>query len=273
MRDEQAGSNDLGHDHDHDSLYFLFVLHGVFLTLAFAALMPSAIIVARLFLADRPSAAESQPLAARDALQDEASENRPSSDNEDPEQSDDVVREISEKDLAKASMRAKALRVHMYLQLSAVGLCLLGLLLLLAAEGTEGLDLAHGKLGFIVVGAVVLQVVLGFARPEKSSPARRLWLSAHWCLGAGSVAGGCINVFLGISLFGVLFEAKTVVSIQESTVSKVAASKMCVGGERALCLLGSEGPREDLTAHRCGILFEARTVVGLQIRGPEQRDA
>ena len=212
MEDEEGATsgNDFGHDHDHDSMYFLIVFHGIFLTLAFAALMPSAIIVARLFLADRPSAAESQPLAARDALQEEGSENRPALD-EDPE-SDDVAREISEKDLAKAAMNAKALRVHMYLQLSAVGLSLLGVLLLLAAEGTEGMDLAHGKLGFIVVGAAVLQVFLGFARPERSSPARRLWLSAHWCLGAGSVAGGCVNVFLGLYLFGVLFEVRIVVS-------------------------------------------------------------
>merc|ERR1719318_1762830 len=61
-------------------------------------------------------------------------------------------------------------------------------------------DCPHGILGLIVVALSIIVPILGFTRPLKDHPRRRMWEYAHKGLGRITVFAGLINSSLGAYL-------------------------------------------------------------------------
>ncbi|GJP29531.1 hypothetical protein CLOM_g17049 [Closterium sp. NIES-68] len=145
-----------------------YIAHGVLLALAFALLMPLAILLARLLLADRPHGA--------------------------------LLNLNSGKDL-----RPLGFQLHRGIQLSALVVAVAGMIVIFVQAGSKGLSWTHGQVGLAAVILALLQAVVGFIRPDKTAPNRFKWLVAHCVIGATTIALAWTAMFLGIDLYHTKF--------------------------------------------------------------------
>ena len=95
--------------------------------------------------------------------------------------------------------------MHKYLQMFAVLTALVGFIIPFCVSGTRGLGFTHGQLGLAVLIMCFLQPIIGFVRPDRGTPARSLWFSAHWCVGISCVLLGWINTIFGLDLYATEF--------------------------------------------------------------------
>ncbi|CAI7753199.1 unnamed protein product [Closterium sp. NIES-54] len=163
-----------------------FITHGFFMTFAFAILMPSAIIIARMFLAaDQISdpllystTGDANGLAAG------------------------LTASLSEQDEARRALWFKA---HMILQIVAVVFVFTGAVIALVTSGTRGLDYLHGQLGLAIFIIVLVLPIGGFVKPSRNSSYRVFWRFGHWLVGIVAVVLGWVNVFLGLDRYTTMF--------------------------------------------------------------------
>lgn len=65
--------------------------------------------------------------------------------------------------------------------------------------------LLHLIVGFVVVAASIVQLLLGWRRPEKGTPRRVGWQTLHAWLGRGTLLLGWVNIIFGL----IIFKART----------------------------------------------------------------
>ncbi|KAI4325179.1 hypothetical protein MLD38_030598 [Melastoma candidum] len=56
----------------------------------------------------------------------------------------------------------------------------------------------HQRIGIVLYGAIWLQVLIGFLRPQRGCKERKLWCSLHWALGTALTLLGVINIYTGL---------------------------------------------------------------------------
>ncbi|CAI7925001.1 unnamed protein product, partial [Closterium sp. NIES-53] len=146
----------------------VLLAHGIMLALAYALLMPLGVLLARLFLYDRPTLP-------------------------------------SEEEKETHTNRGLWFLCHKYIQIFAVLLVVTAAIMVFIVSGSQGLEWTHGKLGVVALALTFVQPFLGFFRPDKGTSQRPAWLTFHWAMGIAAIAMGCANVFLGIDVYGQLY--------------------------------------------------------------------
>ncbi|GJP41642.1 hypothetical protein CLOM_g1286 [Closterium sp. NIES-68] len=163
-----------------------FIAHGFFMAFAFAIIMPSAIIIARMFLAAdqisdpllRSTTGDANGLAAG------------------------LTASLSEQDEARRAFWFKA---HMFLQILAVLFVFIGGVVALVTSGSRGLDYLHGQFGLAIFIIVLVLPIGGFVKPKRNSGYRMFWRFGHWFVGIVAVVMGWVNVFLGLDRYTTMF--------------------------------------------------------------------
>ncbi|CAI5509595.1 unnamed protein product, partial [Closterium sp. Naga37s-1] len=200
------------------------IAHAVFLSLAFFLLMPSAILIARLFLAT-PSSLSPTPLHLSDA---NSTESHPSSSSS----SSTMFPSSSSSSHADDSTSNDSRRVfwftwHMYLQVAALVCICVGCITAFVSSGSQGFHYAHAWIGvFLLVLLVAIQPLVVFFRPSSrpsssdssdsagrwhyASWTRGRWRVVHWLVGVVGVVFGWFNCFLGLTLYSKKFAAGVV---------------------------------------------------------------
>ncbi|KAI4331124.1 hypothetical protein MLD38_029342 [Melastoma candidum] len=56
----------------------------------------------------------------------------------------------------------------------------------------------HQRIGMVLYGAIWLQVLIGFLRPQRGCKERWLWCSLHWALGTALMLLVVINIYTGL---------------------------------------------------------------------------
>ncbi|GJP29831.1 hypothetical protein CLOM_g19924, partial [Closterium sp. NIES-68] len=216
----------------------LYSIHAWMLTVAFGVLMPAAILISRLFLADKPmpspppaatgnatagtaataaAGGVAQPmLGAKEqaAAGGEAGEDAPAlvsltlggpAATANPEAAG-VGGAAAAAGGAAAVPRKPwlskpvAFEAHKWLMLSAVLLALAGIIMAFVEKGAQSLHSTHGQLGLAVMVLIVAQPIVGQLRPLKKHPSRPSWFALHWVIGVGTVAIAWANTYLGFDL-------------------------------------------------------------------------
>ncbi|XP_057462299.1 LOW QUALITY PROTEIN: cytochrome b561 domain-containing protein At4g18260-like [Actinidia eriantha] len=59
----------------------------------------------------------------------------------------------------------------------------------------------HQRIGLALYGAVWLQALIGFRRPNRGNKGRRLWYFAHWLLGTTISLVGIFNIYTGLEAY------------------------------------------------------------------------
>ncbi|GJP29528.1 hypothetical protein CLOM_g17047 [Closterium sp. NIES-68] len=181
----------------HGSSTAAYIAHGVLLALAFALLMPLAILLARLLLADRPHGALLNPNSTAYIPTDaNAYTNGNGNGNASPAQ--------QQQQPAK-NLRPLGFQLHRGIQLLALVVAVVGMIVIFVQVGSKGLSWKHGQVGLAAVILALLQGVVGFIRPDKSAPSRFKWLVAHCVIGATTIALAWAAIFLGIDLYHTKF--------------------------------------------------------------------
>ncbi|GJP45008.1 hypothetical protein CLOM_g4394 [Closterium sp. NIES-68] len=185
------------------------VAHAVFLSVAFFLLMPSAIIIARLFLT-APSSLSSNPLHLSDA---NSTDSHPSSSSFSSSSAAQIDNSILDD-----SRRKFWFAWHKYLQVAAIVCICAGCITAFVTSGSHGFQYTHAWIGiFILLLLVALQPLLVYFRPTSRPSAsdssdsagqwhhtswtRGRWRMLHWLVGVVGVALGWINCFLGLALY------------------------------------------------------------------------
>ncbi|CAI5979130.1 unnamed protein product [Closterium sp. NIES-65] len=195
------------------------IAHAVFLSLAFFLLMPSAILIARLFLAT-PSSLSSTPLHLSDAN---------STDSHPPSSSSSFSSSAPHADdsMSNDSRRVFWFTWHKYLQLAALVCICVGCITAFVSSGSQGFHYAHAWIGvFLLVLLVAIQPLVVFFRPSSrpsssdssdsagqwhyASWTRGRWRVVHWVVGVVGVVFGWFNCFLGLTLYSKKFAAGVV---------------------------------------------------------------
>ncbi|CAI5967939.1 unnamed protein product [Closterium sp. NIES-64] len=143
-----------------------YIAHGALLSITFALLMPLAILLARLLLADRPDSTllKSHPC-----------------------------------------YRPLGFQLHRGIQLFALAVALSGTVVIFVVSGSKGLNWTHGKVGLAAVILALAQAVVGLMRPDKTAPNRFKWLVVHCLVGATTIGLAWAAMFLGIDLYHTKF--------------------------------------------------------------------
>ncbi|GJP40702.1 hypothetical protein CLOM_g357 [Closterium sp. NIES-68] len=163
----------------------LYAAHGWILTVAFGILMPAAMLISRIFLADKPApdpatVAEATAAAAGAAVN---------------------VTPVTVVTIVKPWItKPQAFVAHKWTMLLAVVLSLAGIIMALVESGSSSFQSTHGRLGLAVLLLIVLQPIIGQLRPIKSHFARRYWFALHWVVGVAIVAMAWSNTYLGLDL-------------------------------------------------------------------------
>ncbi|CAI7774419.1 unnamed protein product [Closterium sp. NIES-54] len=173
---------------DHRSNYTAaYIAHGALLSIAFALLMPLAILLARLLLADRPDGA---PLNLNRASYIHADANG--------------VAPSPQQQPAK-NLRPMGFQLHRGIQVFALVVAVAGMIVIIVQAGSKGLSWTHGQVGLAAVILALVQAIVGFVRPDKTAPNRFMWLVAHCFIGATTIALAWAAMFLGIDLYHTKF--------------------------------------------------------------------
>ncbi|CAI5509605.1 unnamed protein product [Closterium sp. Naga37s-1] len=146
-----------------------FIIHGWLLGIAFGILMPAAILISRIFLADK---LQEKPPGV-DPIQWEAQ-------------------------VARAkSWKPMAFETHKWMQIVAVVLAVAGCIIGMVESGSVGLQGTHGQLGIAIFVMIFIQPVIGHFRPNKGTVNRPTWFIIHWVFGMVIVGLAWVNTFLG----------------------------------------------------------------------------
>ncbi|CAI7844350.1 unnamed protein product [Closterium sp. NIES-53] len=150
----------------------LLVVHAWLLGIAFGILMPAAILISRIFLADK--------------LQ---------------ERPPGVDHDKWEMQVARAkSWKPLAFETHKWMQITAVTLAIAGCIIVFVQSGSVGLQSSHGQLGLAIFVLIFVQPMIGHFRPNKGTVNRPTWFVIHWVLGIGIVGLAWLNTFLGFDI-------------------------------------------------------------------------
>ncbi|CAI7798884.1 unnamed protein product [Closterium sp. NIES-53] len=171
----------------HGSSTAAYIAHGALLSIAFALLMPLAILLARLLLADRPDGA---PLNLNRASYIHADANG--------------VAPSPQQQPAK-NLRPMGFQLHRGIQVFALVVAVAGMIVIIVQAGSKGLSWTHGQVGLAAVILALVQAIVGFVRPDKTAPNRFMWLVAHCLIGATTIALAWAAMFLGIDLYHTKF--------------------------------------------------------------------
>eukprot|EP00475_Leptophrys_vorax_P026473 TRINITY_DN3737_c0_g2_i2.p1 TRINITY_DN3737_c0_g2~~TRINITY_DN3737_c0_g2_i2.p1 ORF type:complete len:622 (+),score=22.69 TRINITY_DN3737_c0_g2_i2:503-2368(+) len=154
-----------------------YIIHGWLLTIAFGILMPAAVIISRIFLADK--------------LQ------------EKPPGVDPVQWEAQ---LARAkAWKPIAFETHKWVQITAVLLAIGGCIFAFVKSGTKGLQTLHGQIGLAVMCLCLIQPLIGHFRPNKGTPSRPTWFIFHLVVGLSILGLAWGTTFLGIQRLATMF--------------------------------------------------------------------
>ncbi|CAI5979107.1 unnamed protein product, partial [Closterium sp. NIES-65] len=154
-----------------------FIIHGWLLGIAFGILMPAAILISRIFLADK--------------LQ------------EKPPGVDHIQ---WEEQIARAkSWKPMAFETHKWMQIVAVVLAIAGCIIGMVESGSVGLKGTHGQLGIAIFVMIFIQPVIGHFRPNKGTVNRPTWFVIHWVFGLVIVGLAWVNTFLGFDAMAAKF--------------------------------------------------------------------
>ncbi|CAI6006915.1 unnamed protein product [Closterium sp. NIES-65] len=168
----------------HGSSTAAYIAHGALLSIAFALLMPLAILLARLLLADRPDGA---PLNLNHASYIHAN-------------ADGIAPSPQQQQSAK-NLRPMGFQLHRGIQVFALVVAVAGMIVIIMQAGSKGLNWTHGQVGLAAVILALVQAIVGFVRPDKTAPNRFMWLVAHCLIGATTIALAWAAMFLGIDLY------------------------------------------------------------------------
>ncbi|CAI7800693.1 unnamed protein product, partial [Closterium sp. NIES-54] len=199
------------------------IAHAVFLSLAFFLLMPSAILIARLFLAT-PSSLSPTPLHLSDA---NSTDSHPSSSSSSSTMFPSSSSSHPDDSLSNDSRRLFWFTWHKYLQLAALVCICVGCITAFVSSGSQGFHYAHAWIGvFLLVLLVAIQPLVVFFRPSSrpsssdssdsagqwhyASWTRGRWRVVHWLVGVVGVVFGWFNCFLGLTLYSKKFAAGVV---------------------------------------------------------------
>ncbi|CAI5470768.1 unnamed protein product, partial [Closterium sp. Yama58-4] len=171
----------------HGSSTAAYIAHGALLSIAFALLMPLAILLARLLLADRPDGA---PLNLNRASYIHADANG--------------IAPSPQQQPAK-NLRPMGFQLHRGIQVFALVVMVAGMIVIAVQSGSKGLNWTHGQVGLAAVILALVQGIVGFVRPDKTAPNRFMWLVAHCLVGATTIALAWAAMFLGIDLYHIKF--------------------------------------------------------------------
>ncbi|CAI5979114.1 unnamed protein product [Closterium sp. NIES-65] len=150
----------------------LLVVHAWLLGIAFGILMPAAILISRIFLADK--------------LQ---------------ERPPGVDHDKWEAQVARAkSWKPLAFETHKWMQITAVAIAIAGCIIVFVQSGSVGLQSSHGQLGLAIFVLIFVQPMIGHFRPNKGTVNRPTWFVIHWVLGIGIVGLAWLNTFLGFDI-------------------------------------------------------------------------
>ncbi|CAI7923493.1 unnamed protein product [Closterium sp. NIES-54] len=183
------------------------IAHAVFLSLAFFLLMPSAILIARLFLAT-PSSLSPTPLHLSDA---NSTDSHPSSSSSSSTMFPSSSSSHPDDSLSNDSRRLFWFTWHKYLQLAALVCICVGCITAFVSSGSQGFHYAHAWIGvFLLVLLVAIQPLVVFFRPSSrpsssdSSDSAGQWHYASWTRGRWRVVHWLVGVVGVVFVFGIL---------------------------------------------------------------------
>ncbi|CAI5494445.1 unnamed protein product [Closterium sp. Naga37s-1] len=170
----------------HGSSTAAYIAHGALLSIAFALLMPLAILLARLLLADRP---DSAPLNLNRSSYIPTDANGNASPQQQPGK----------------NLRPMGFQLHRGIQVFALVVAVAGMIVIIVQAGSKGFNWTHGQVGLAAVILALVQAIVGFVRPDKTASNRFMWLVAHCLIGATTIALAWAAMFLGIDLYHTKF--------------------------------------------------------------------
>lgn len=93
--------------------------------------------------------------------------------------------------------------IHRVLMVSAAVLTIISFGVIIQGKftvGSNSFERSHPYIGIIVFCFVIINPIIGLLRPDKQSKYRPVFYWVHYCIGAGVLILGLINIFIGIRL-------------------------------------------------------------------------
>lgn len=89
---------------------------------------------------------------------------------------------------------------HMIIQMLSVLLGTIGAIMSIKTF-ENSFNNTHQRIGLALYGAIWVQAVLGFLRPQRGSKKRSIWYFVHWIFGTTICIVGILNIYTGLEAF------------------------------------------------------------------------
>lgn len=116
-------------------------------------------------------------------------------------------------------------------------------------EEAEHLESTHGRVGALLVAAVLLQLSSGILRPHKGAPRRRAWELGHWWGGRALVVAAASNALAGVHQYELYAGEADVSSSLQYGLAAIAAVWVLFSAGYYIAHRGDAEPEQDAVVH------------------------